>query len=207
MPTMPAENFTLTLKLRLMDSAIGDFKVNTPADFTFTESNTAEFGVMPNEGTTLYTDAGVTYKYIWTINKDNVIYNKTEETTESSLTLQNLAAGEYLANVKIVASKEGCGSVEKDFTAGETLIVSRADISGIKVTVTSDKPELTYGDKTAKIAISGLQEGDVVTYGTDGTTFPLQNVDLSALDCGEYGYYVRISRGDNYNPFTSGKSR
>ncbi len=198
LPTMPAENFTLTLKLRLMDSAIGDFKVNTPADFTFTESNTAEFSVMPNEGTTLH--AGVTYKYIWTINKDNVFY-KTEETTESSLTLQNLAAGEYLANVKIVASVENCGSVEKDFTAGETLIVSRADISGITVTGVT----MTYGDKNAKIGISGLLAGDVVTYGTNGTTFPLQNVDLSALDCGEYDYFVRVYRGDNYNPYTSGK--
>lgn len=198
LPTMPAENFTLTLKLRLMDSAIGEFKVNTPADFTFTESNTAEFSVTPNEGTTLH--AGVTYKYIWTINKDNVFY-KTEETTESSLTLQNLAAGEYLANVKIVASVENCGSVEKDFTAGETLIVSRADISGITVTGVT----MTYGDKNAKIGISELREGDVVTYGTDGTTFPLQNVDLSALDCGEYDYFVRVNRGDNYNPYTSGK--
>lgn len=199
LPTMPAENFTLTLKLRLMDSAIGDFKVNTPADFTFTESNTAEFSVMPNEGTTLY--EGVTYKYIWTINKDNVFY-KTEETTKSSLTLQNLAAGEYLANVKIVASVENCGSVEKDFSADKTLIVSRADISGITVT---DKITMTYGDKTAKIEISELREGDVVTYGTDNTTFPLQNVDLSVLDCGEYDYYVRVERGDNYNPYTSGK--
>lgn len=198
LPTMPAENFTLTLKLRLMDSAIGEFTVNTPADFTFTESNTAEFSVMPNEGTTLY--EGVTYKYIWTINKDNVFY-KTEETTKSSLTLQNLAAGEYLANVKIVASVENCGSVEKDFTAGETLIVSPADISDITVTGVT----MTYGDKTAKIGISGLLADDVVTYGTDGTTFPLQNVDLSALDCGEHDYYVRVERGDNYNPFTSGK--
>lgn len=198
LPTMPAENFTLTLKLRLMDSAIGDFKVNTPADFTFTESNTAEFSVMPNEGTTLH--AGVTYKYIWTINKDNVFY-KTEETTESSLTLQNLAAGEYLANVKIVASIENCGSVEKDFSAGETLIVSRADISDITVTGVT----MTYGDKTAKIGISGLRADDVVTYGTDGTTFPLQNVDLSALDYGEHDYYVRVYRSDNYNPYTSGK--
>lgn len=198
LPTMPAENFTLTLKLSLMDSAIGDFKVNTPADFTFTESNTAEFSVMPNEGTTLH--AGVTYKYIWTINKDNVFY-KTEETTESSLTLQNLAAGEYLANVKIVASIENCGSVEKDFSAGETLIVSRADISDITVTGVT----MTYGDKTAKIGISGLRADDVVTYGTDNTTFPLQNVDLSALDCGEYDYFVRVYRGDNYNPYTSGK--
>lgn len=198
LPTMPAENFTLTLKLRLMDSAIGEFKVNTPADFTFTESNTAEFSVTPNEGTTLH--AGVTYKYIWTINKDNVFY-KTEETTESSLTLQNLAAGEYLANVKIVASVENCGSVEKDFTAGETLIVSRADILGITVTGVT----MTYGDKNAKIEISGLRADDVVTYGTDNTTFPLQNVDLSVLDCGEYDYFVRVNRGDNYNPYTSGK--
>lgn len=198
LPTMPAENFTLTLKLRLMDSAIGDFKVNTPADFTFTESNSAKFTVTPNEGTELYD--GVTYKYIWTINKDNVFY-KTEETTESSLTLQNLAAGEYFAKVRIVASMENCGSVEKDFSADETLIVSRADISGITVTGVT----MTYGDKTAKIGISGLLADDVVTYGTDNTTFPLQNVDLSALDCGEYDYFVRVYRGDNYNPYTSGK--
>lgn len=198
LPTMPAENFTLTLKLRLMDSAIGDFKVNTSADFTFTESNTAEFSVMPNEGTTLH--EGVTYKYIWTINKDNVFY-KTEETIESSLTLQNIAAGEYFAKVRIVASVENCGSVEKDFTADETLIVSRADISGITVTGVT----MTYGDKTAEIGISGLLAGDVVTYGTDNTTFPLQNVDLSVLDCGEYDYFVRVYRGDNYNPYTSGK--
>lgn len=196
--TMPTHDLTYALKLRLMDSAIGEFKVNTPADFTFTESNTAEFSVMPNEGTTLH--AGVTYKYIWTINKDNVFY-KTEETTESSLTLQNLAAGEYFAKVRIVASMETCDSVEKGFTADKTLIVSRADISGITVTGVT----MTYGDKTAKIGISELREGDVVTYGTDNTTFPLQNVDLSALDCGEYDYFVRVNRGDNYNPYTSGK--
>lgn len=194
LPTMPAENFTLTLKLRLMDSAIGEFTVNTPADFTYVENNSAVFTV---NGTPY---AGVTYKYIWTINKDNVFY-KTEETTELSLTLQNLAAGEYLANVKIVASIENCGSVEKGFTADKTLIVSRADISGITVTGVT----MTYGDKTAKIGISGLLADDVVTYGTDGTTFPLQNVDLSALDCGEYDYFVRVYRGDNYNPYTSGK--
>lgn len=197
--TMPTRDLTYVLKLRLLDSAIGEFKVNTPADFTFTESNSAKFTVTPNEGTELYD--GVTYKYIWTINKDNVIY-KTEETTESSLTLQNLAAGEYLATVKIVASKEGCGSVEsrEDFSA-EKLTVSRADILGITVTGVT----MTYGDKNAKIEISGLRADDVVTYGTDGTTFPLQNVDLSALDYGEHDYYVRVERGDNYNPYTSGK--
>lgn len=198
LPTMPAENFTLTLRLRLLDSAIGEFTVNTPADFTFTESNTAEFSVTPKEGTALH--AGVTYKYIWTINKGTGIY-KTEETAVPSLTLQNLAAGEYLANVKIVASVEKCGSVEKDFSAGETLTVLRANISGITVTGGT----FTYGDKTKKIEISELREGDVVTYGTDGTTFPLQNVDLSVLDYGEHDYYVRVERGDNYNPYTSGK--
>lgn len=195
---MPTRDLTYVLKLRLMDSAIGEFKVNTPADFTFTESSTAEFSVMPNEGTTLH--AGVTYKYIWTINKDNVFY-KTEETTESSLTLQNLSAGKYLANVKIVASMENCGSVGKDFTADETLNVSRADISGITVTGV----EMTYGDKSAKIGISGLRTGDVITYKEEAGEEFKENVDLSVLDCGEYGYYVRISRGDNYNPYTSGK--
>ena len=204
LPKMPAQNLTLTLRLRLLDPAIGDFKVNTPADFTFAESSTAEFTVTPNEGTKLYD--GVTYKYIWTINKGNGIY-KTVETTVPSLKLQNpeageyLAAGEYFASVKIVASKENCGSVEKSIAAG-TLTVKRANISGIKVTGVT----MTYGDKNAKIGISGLREGDVVTYGTDGTTYPLQNVDLSALDCAdEYGYYVRIDRGDNYNPYKSEK--
>lgn len=195
LPTMPAENFTLTLKLRLMDSAIGEFKVNTPADFTFTESNTAEFSVMPNEGTTLY--AGVTYKYIWTINKDNVFY-KTEETAVPSLTLQNLAAGEYLANVKIVASVENCGSVEKDFTADETLIVSRADISGITVTGGT----FTYGDENAKIKIDGLKDGDKVFYGTDGVSFSSEIVDFSKCDVGEYTYYVKVERNENYNAKT-----
>ena len=193
--TMPTRDLTYVLKLRLMDSAIGEFTVNTPADFTYVENNSAVFTV---NGTPY---AGVTYKYIWTINKDNVFY-KTEETTESSLTLQNLAAGEYLANVKIVASMKNCGTVEKDFSADETLIVSRADISGIEVT---EKIEMTYGDKSKEIEINGLREGDVVTYGTDNTTFPLQNVDLSALDCGEHDYFVRVERGDNYNPYTSDK--
>lgn len=193
--TMPTHDLTYVLKLSLMDSAIGDFKVNTPADFTYVENNSAVFTV---NGTPY---AGVTYKYIWTINKDNVFY-KTEETTESSLTLQNLAAGEYFAKVRIVASMETCGSVEKVFSAGETLTVSRADISGITVTGVT----MTYGDKTAKIAISGLREGDVITYKKDevGEEFK-ENVDLWALNAGEYGYYVRISRGDNYNPYTSGR--
>lgn len=195
LPTMPAENFTLTLKLRLMDSAIGEFTVNTPADFTYVENNSAVFTV---NGTPY---DGVTYEYFWTILKDNEVYSTETTIDEQSLTLQNLAAGEYLANVKIVASMENCGSVEKDFSADETLIVSRADISGITVTGVT----MTYGDKTAKIGISGFLADDVVTYGTDGTTFPLQNVDLSALDCGEYDYFVRVYRGDNYNPYTSGK--
>ena len=195
LPTMPAENFTLTLKLRLMDSAIGEFTVNTPADFTYVENNSAVFTI---NGTPY---DGVTYEYFWTILKDNEVYSTETTIDEQSLTLQNLAAGEYLANVKIVASMENCGSVEKGFTADKTLIVSRADISGITVTGVT----MTYGDKSKEIEINGLREGDVVTYGTDGTTFPLQNVDLSALDCGEYDYFVRVYRGDNYNPYTSGK--
>jgi len=193
--TMPTHDLTYALKLRLMDSAIGEFKVNTPADFTFTESNTAEFSVMPNEGTTLH--AGVTYKYIWTINKDNVFY-KTEETTESSLTLQNLAAGEYFAKVRIVASMETCDSVEKGFTADKTLIVSRADISGITVTGVT----MTYGDKTAKIGISGLRADDVITYKEEREEEFKENVDLWALNAGEYKYYVKVERNENYNAKT-----
>lgn len=191
LPTMPAENFTLTLRLSLMDSAIGEFTVNTPADFTYGENKSAVFTV---NGTPY---DGVTYKYIWTINKGTGIY-KTEETAVPALTLQNLAAGEYLANVKIVASVEKCGSVEKDFSAGETLTVSRADISGITVTGVT----MTYGDKTAEIGISGLQEGDVITYKKDGTGEEFkENADLWALNAGEYKYYVKVERNENYNAY------
>ena len=197
LPTMPAENFTLTLKLRLMDSAIGEFTVNTPADFTYVENNSAVFTV---NGTPY---PGVTYEYFWTILKDNEVYRTETTTDDQSLTLKNLDAGKYLATVKIVASKEGCGSVDNKDKPIESsvLTVSRANISGIEVTGGT----FTYGDENAKIKIDGLKDGDVVTYGTDGTTFPLQNVDLSALDCGEYDYFVRVYRGDNYNPYTSGK--
>lgn len=189
--TMPTRDLTYVLKLRLMDSAIGDFKVNTPADFTYDENKSAVFTV---NGTPY---PGVTYKYIWTINKDNVIY-KTEETTESSLTLQNLAAGEYFAKVRIVASMETCDPVGKDFSAGETLIVSRADILDITVTGVT----MTYGDKTAKIGISELREGDVITYKKDGTGEEFkENVDLWALNAGEYTYYVKVERNENYNAY------
>lgn len=203
LPTMPAENFTLTLKLTLMDSAIGEFTVVKPDNFTFKESSTAEFTVTPNEGTTLYEDAGVTYKYIWTINKGTEVY-KTEETAKPSLKLQNpeageyLAAGEYFANVKIVASMKNCGSVEKDFSAGEKLTVSRADISGITVTGGT----FTYGDENAKIKIDGLKDGDKVFYGTDGVSFSSEIVDFSKCDVGEYTYYVKVERNENYNAKT-----
>lgn len=193
---MPTHDLTLVLKVELTDSAIGDFKVENPKNFTYSENNSAKFIISGK------TYDGVTYKYEWTILKDNEVYRTETTTDDQSLTLKNLSAGEYFANVKIVASKEGCGTVEKDFSAGETLTVSRADISGITVT---EKIEMTYGDKSKEIEINGLREGDVVTYGTDNTNFPLQNVDLSALDCSEYDYFVRVDRGDNYNPYTSDK--
>lgn len=194
LPTMPAENFTLTLKLRLLDSAIGDnTAITVPEGFTYGEK-LATFTVSGD------TYDGVNYEYEWTILKDGKEYKK-QTTTSGSIKIENPDAGTYVANVKIVASMENCGSVEKDFTAGETLIVSRADISGITVTGGT----FTYGDENAKIKIDGLKDGDKVFYGTDGTTFPLQNVDLSALDYGEHDYYVRVERGDNYNPYTSGK--
>ncbi len=197
LPEMPARNVTYKLKLKLTLSAIGDnTAITVPGGFTYGEKS-ATFTVSGD------THDGVNYEYEWTILKDGKEYKK-QTTTSGSITIENPDAGTYVASVKVVASKEGCGSVEKDFTAGETLIVSRADISGITVTGVT----MTYGDKTAKIGISGsgLREGDVITYKKDeaGEEFK-ENVDLWALNAGEYGYYVRISRGDNYNPYTSGK--
>lgn len=198
LPEMPARNVTYKLKLKLTLSAIGDnTAITVPGGFTYGEKS-ATFTVSGD------THDGVNYEYEWTILKDGKEYKK-QTTTSGSITIENPDAGTYVASVKVVASKEGCGSVEKDFSAGETLIVSRANISGIEVT---DKITMTYGDKNAKIGISGsgLREGDVITYKKDeaGEEFK-ENVDLWALNAGQYGYYVRISRGDNYNPYTSGK--
>lgn len=191
LPEMPARNVTYKLKLKLTLSAIGDnTAITVPGGFTYGEKS-ATFTVSGD------THDGVNYEYEWTILKDGKEYKK-QTTTSGSITIENPDAGTYVASVKVVASKEGCDSVEKGFTADKTLIVSRADISDITVTGV----EMTYGDKTKKIGISGLREGDVVTYGTDNTTFPLQNVDLSALNAGEYKYYVKVERNENYNAKT-----
>lgn len=191
LPEMPARNVTYKLKLKLTLSAIGDnTAITVPGGFTYGEKS-ATFTVSGD------THDGVNYEYEWTILKDGKEYKK-QTTTSGSITIENPDAGTYVASVKVVASKEGCGSVENDFTAGETLIVSPADISGIKVTGGT----FTYGDENAKIKIDGLKDGDVVTYGTDGTTFPLQNVDLSVLNAGEYKYYVKVERNENYNAKT-----
>lgn len=191
LPTMPSENVTLTLKLRLLDSAIGDnTAITVPEGFTYGEKS-ATFTVSGD------TYDGVNYEYEWTILKDGKEYKK-QTTTSGSITIENPDAGTYVANVKIVASKEGCGSVEKDFTAGETLIVSRADISGITVTGGT----FTYGDENAKIKIDGLKDGDKVFYGTDGVSFSSEIVDFSKCDVGEYTYYVKVERNENYNAKT-----
>lgn len=194
LPEMPARNVTYKLKLKLTLSAIGDnTAITVPGGFTYGEKS-ATFTVSGD------THDGVNYEYEWTILKDGKEYKK-QTTTSGSITIENPDAGTYVASVKVVASKEGCGSVENDFTADKTLIVSRADISGITV----KGGTFTYGDENAKIKIDGLKDGDKVFYGTDNTNFPLQNVDLSVLDYGEHDYYVRVERGDNYNPYTSGK--
>lgn len=191
LPTMPAENFTLTLKLRLLDSAIGDnTAITVPEGFTYGEKS-ATFTVSGD------TYDGVNYEYEWTILKDGKEYKK-QTMTSGSIKIENPDAGTYVANVKIVASKEGCGSVGKDFSAGETLIVSRADISGITVTGGT----FTYGDENAKIKIDGLKDGDKVFYGTDGVSFSSEIVDFSKCDVGEYTYYVKVERNENYNAKT-----
>lgn len=191
LPTMPAENITLTLKLRLMDSAIGDnTAITVPEGFTYGEKS-ATFTVSGD------TYDGVNYEYEWTILKDGKEYKK-QTTTSGSIKIENPDAGTYVANVKIVASMENCGQRERDFTAGETLIVSRADISGITVTGGT----FTYGDENAKIKIDGLKDGDKVFYGTDGVSFSSEIVDFSKCDVGEYTYYVKVERNENYNAKT-----
>ena len=190
LPTMPAENFTLTLKLRLMDSAIGDnTAITVPEGFTYGEKS-ATFTVSGD------TYDGVNYEYEWTILKDGKEYKK-QTTTSGSIKIENPDAGTYVAKVKVVASKEGCGSVGKDF-AGEKLTVLRADISGITVTGGT----FTYGNENAKIKIDGLKDGDKVFYGTDGVSFSSEIVDFSKCDVGEYTYYVKVERNENYNAKT-----
>lgn len=190
LPTMPSENVTLTLKLRLLDSAIGDnTAITAPEGFTYGEKS-ATFTVSGD------TYDGVNYEYEWTILKDGKEYKK-QTTTSGSITIENPDAGTYVANVKIVASMENCGSVGKDF-AGEKLTVLRADISGITVTGGT----FTYGNENAKIKIDGLKDGDKVFYGTDGVSFSSEIVDFSKCDVGEYTYYVKVERNENYNAKT-----
>ena len=189
--TMPTRDLTYVLKLRLMDSAIGDnTAITVPEGFTYGEKS-ATFTVSGD------TYDGVNYEYEWTILKDGKEYKK-QTTTSGSITIENPDAGTYVANVKIVASVENCGSVGKDFSADETLIVSRADISGITVTGGT----FTYGDENAKIKIDDLKDGDKVFYGTDGVSFSSEIVDFSKCDIGEYTYYVKVERNENYNAKT-----
>lgn len=192
LPEMPARNVTYKLKLKLTLSAIGDnTAITVPGGFTYGEKS-ATFTVSGD------THDGVNYEYEWTILKDGKEYKK-QTTTSGSITIENPDAGTYVASVKVVASKEGCGSVEKDFSAGETLIVSRADISGITVTGGT----FTYGDENAKIKIDGLKDGDKVFYGKDGVSFSSEIVDFSKCDVGEYKYSVKVVRNENFNEFTS----
>lgn len=189
--TMPTRDLTYVLKLRLLDSAIGDnTAITVPEGFTYGEKS-ATFTVSGD------TYDGVNYEYEWTILKDGKEYKK-QTTTSGSIKIENPDAGTYVANVKIVASVENCGSVGKDFSAGETLTVLRADISGITVTGGT----FTYGNENAKIKIDGLKDGDKVFYGTDGVSFSSGIVDFSKCDCGEYTYYVKVERNENYNAKT-----
>lgn len=191
LPEMPARNVTYKLKLKLTLSAIGDMEVTVPEGFTYGEKS-ATFTVSGE------TYDGVNYEYKWTILKDGKEYKK-QTTTSGSITIENPDAGTYVAKVKVVASKEGCGSVENDFSADKTLIVSRADISGITVTGGT----FTYGDENAKIKIDGLKDGDKVFYGKDGVSFSSEIVDFSKCDVGEYKYSVKVVRNENFNEFTS----
>lgn len=188
--TMPTRDLTYVLKLMLLDSAIGDnTAITVPEGFTYGEKS-ATFTVSGD------TYDGVNYEYEWTILKDGKEYKK-QTTTSGSITIENPDAGTYVAKVKVVASKEGCGSVGKDF-AGEKLTVLRADISGITVTGGT----FTYGNENAKIKIDGLKDGDKVFYGTDGVSFSSEIVDFSKCDVGEYTYYVKVERNENYNAKT-----
>lgn len=192
LPEMPARNVTYKLKLKLTLSAIGDnTAITVPGGFTYGEKS-ATFTVSGD------THDGVNYEYEWTILKDGKEYKK-QTTTSGSITIENPDAGTYVASVKVVASKEGCGSVEKGFTADKTLIVSRADISGITV----KGGTFTYGDENAKIKIDGLKDGDKVFYGKDGVSFSSEIVDFSKCDVGEYKYSVKVVRNENFNEFTS----
>ena len=191
LPEMPARNVTYKLKLKLTLSAIGDnTAITVPGGFTYGEKS-ATFTVSGD------THDGVNYEYEWTILKDGKEYKK-QTTTSGSITIENPDAGTYVASVKVVASKEGCGSVDKEIPASETLSVSRAEISGIKVTGGT----FTYGDENAKIKIDGLKDGDKVFYGTDGVSFSSEIVDFSKCDVGEYTYYVKVERNENYNAKT-----
>ena len=193
-PKMPTSALTLVLKVKLTNSAIGDkAEIIVPEKTTYTEGNSATFK-MKFEGI-----EGITYSYVWTIENGKTVYYTSQTPESATLTLDNFNAGEYFATVKIVASKENCGSVEKEIKASRSLEVAKAEIKGIEVA----GGEFTYGDKNAKINVTGTKEGDVVNYSETGYNFG--EVDFSTLDAGEYRYFVSVRRNDNYEPFISTK--
>lgn len=201
-PKMPTSALTLVLKVKLTNSAIGDkAEIIVPEKTTYTEGNSATFK-MKFEGI-----EGITYSYVWTVwtierkneKEQRVVYYTSETPESATLTLKNLDAGEYFATVKIVASKENCGSVEKEIKASRSFEVAKAEIKGIEVA----GGEFTYGDENAKINVTGTKEGDVVNYSETGYNFG--EVDFSTLDAGEYRYFVSVRRNDNYEVFISTK--
>lgn len=193
-PKMPTSALTLVLKVKLTNSAIGDkAEIIVPEKTTYTEGNSATFK-MKFEGI-----EGITYSYVWTIENGKTVYYTSTTPEGATLTLDNLDAGEYFATVKIVASKENCGSVEKEIKASRSFEVAKAEITGIEVA----GGEFIYGDENATINVTGTEEGDVVNYSETGYNFG--EVDFSTLDAGEYRYFVSVRRNDNYNPFISTK--
>lgn len=192
-PKMPTSALTLVLKVKLTNSAIGDAEIIVPEKTTYTEGNSATFKMTFEE------IEGIKYSYVWTIENGKTVYYTSKTPESATLTLKNLDAGEYFATVKIVASKENCGSVEKEIKASRSFEVAKAEITGIEVA----GGEFTYGDINAKINVTGTKEGDVVNYSETGYNFG--EVDFSTLDAGEYRYFVSVRRNDNYEPFISTK--
>lgn len=191
LPEMPARDVTYKLKLAILLSAIdANTKVIVPDTFTYGQKS-AEFSVSGK------TYDGINYSYEWIIVKNNKEYRET--TLKPSLVLESVDAGTYDVTVKIVASKDGYDSVQNEVSAEDAFTIERAEITGIAVFGGT----FTYGDENAKIKIDGLKDGDKVFYGTDGVSFSSEIVDFSKRDVGEYKYYVKVVRNENYNEFTS----
>lgn len=191
---MPKADFTLQMIAGLnASSVIANPTITNPKEVTYSENDDIKFDVNFTK------IEGITYSYVWTIEKgNNNPYKEFEASENSELWIKGLVVGTYYGSVTITASQKNCDSVEKTINGTVALNVLKANL-GIDVSCVPFK----YGDTEAQIVVTGTKEGDKVQYKVDNKEYA-DEVELSTLGAGEHTYSVKVTRNENYNVYDSG---